>query len=69
MAAVGKTLMSAPVSATITSAVRVPTPGMVPIRSQKARKGSITTSIRAVRSAMAWLRWSIASRYMRAKKA
>ena len=32
------------------------TPGMVPIRSQKARKGSITTSIRAVRSVIAWLR-------------
>ena len=38
-AAVGKTLMSAPVSATITSAVRSPIPGMEQIRSQKAAKG------------------------------
>lgn len=46
--AVGNRLMSAPVSATITSAVRVLMPGIVEISSRKARKGSMTSSIRAV---------------------
>ena len=38
--------MSAPVSAMITSAIRVLIPGIVQIRSRNPRKGSITTSIR-----------------------
>ena len=67
MCGVGKMVMSAPVSATITSADRSPMPGMVPIRSQKERNGSITSSIRAVSSAMCWLRWSMASKYMPAR--
>jgi hypothetical protein len=61
--------MSAPVSATITSADRSPIPGMVSMRLQKERNGSITTSIRVIKSAICRLRWSIASKYMLAKKA
>jgi len=55
----GNRLMSAPVSATMTSAVFPPMPGMVQIKSRKRRKGSITTSIRAVSSSMAAVCWSI----------
>ena len=60
--------MSAPVSAMITSATPVEMPGMVTIRSRAPRKGSITTSIRAVSSSMARVWWSIRSRCSRAKK-
>jgi hypothetical protein len=44
----GNLVMSAPVSATMMSAVCPPIPGMVQIRSRKLRKGSITASIRSV---------------------
>jgi hypothetical protein len=61
--------MSAPVVAVITSAVRTPMLGMVPIGHRRRENGSITTSIRSVGSAMAWLRWSITSRYILATNA
>jgi hypothetical protein len=67
--AVGKRLPSAPVSATMTSAVRGPIPGMLAIRSRKPRNGLITTSIRVVISAIAAVCWSIRSRCTRAKNA
>ena len=68
-AAVENTDMSAPVVAVITSAVRTPMLGMVPIGHRRRENGSITTSIRSVGSAMAWLRWSITSRYILATNA
>ena len=61
--------MSAPVSAMMTSAVRVLTPGMVQIRSRNPRKGFIVASIRVVMSAIAAVCWSIRSRCTRAKNA
>ena len=48
--AVGNTFMSAPVSAMITSATRVDTPGMVVSTSRVRQKGSIDSSILAVKS-------------------
>ncbi len=54
--AVGNRLKSAPVSAMITSATRTLIPGIETIRPRAPRKGSITTSIRAVSSATVWVR-------------
>src|SRR3954468_22418068 len=51
--AVGKRVMSAPVSAMITSATPMLIPGMVTSRSRTVRKGSSATSIRPVRSSTA----------------
>src|SRR5664280_1176911 len=48
----GNTVMSAPVSATTTSAVCCPTPGMEQIRSQNARNGVIARSIRWLSSSI-----------------
>src|ERR1035437_2441653 len=45
--AVGNLLMSAPVSAIMTSATLVEIPGIVEIRSRAPRKGSITTSMKS----------------------
>lgn len=69
MTGVAKTAMSAPVSATITSATPVEIPGMVTMRSRAARKGSITAPIRVVSSTMARLWPSIRSRWTRARNA
>lgn len=49
----GKRVMSAPVSATMMSAVRVMIPGIVQIKSWNPRKGCITTSIRSVSCSIA----------------
>ena len=49
------------------SATPVLIPGMVQIRSRKARKGCIITSILVVSSSMAWVCWSISCRWIRAR--
>ncbi len=61
--------MSAPVSAMMTSPTPVLIAGIVTIRSRAPRNASITTSIRAVSSSTARLRWSIRSRCNRARNA
>ncbi len=61
--------MSAPVSATMTSAVRAAIPGMVQTRSWKPRNGSNNVSIRAVSRSMAAVCWSIRFRYPTSKAA
>jgi hypothetical protein len=61
--------MSAPVSAVMMSATPVLMPGIEQIRSRNPRKGSITTSIRSVISAMAAVCRSIRSRCIRVKNA
>src|SRR4051794_18685405 len=66
---VGKRVMSAPVSAMITSATPVLIPGMVTSRSRTVRKGSIAALIRPVRSSTARVWESIRSRWTRARKA
>ena len=67
--AVGKRLMSTPVSATTTSAVLAPIPGIEQIRSWKPRKGSIKISIRAVSWSIAAVCWSMRLRWTRTRKA
>ena len=65
--AVGNTLMSAPVSAMITSATRVETPGMVVSTSRVRRKGSIDASILAVKASIMAVWASICSKYRRVR--
>ena len=67
-AAVGKMSMSAPVSATITSA-SVADPGDGADQRAEGLKGSITTSIRVFSSSIWRVRWSIISRCIRARNA
>ena len=65
----GNTFMSAPVSATNTSAVIREKPGMLVNRSRAARKGCIASSIRASRRAMSALWASMRSRNSRVMNA
>ncbi len=67
-AAVGNTVMSAPVSAMTISATVVEKPGMLVSSSRAARKGSISSAIRASSSPIVWSYWSINVRCMRIKK-
>jgi hypothetical protein len=65
----GNRLMSAPVSAMITSARAMEIPGMVMMGSRSLRKVTIATSIWRVSSSIALVCWSIRSRWSRTKKA
>ena len=66
---VGNTLMSTPISARITSALRWPTPGMLSRRSRRPSKGAIAVSIRTERAAMSASRSSTCESMRSSKKA
>src|SRR3954470_21541701 len=68
-AAVEKRLMSVPISATITHAVRRPIPGMLPSRSIAAEKGAASVSTWVSRPSMAAVRWSMWSSRVRSSSA